>query len=100
MKYMFFIAGLLIFSGEALSKEMIFYKYADGDGYSLMVATADEAAVSISVRDVIARKMLGTSSLRHLWKFQVIYFRKCIHRVLFSDHNTKYSLFWRKFNTV
>ncbi|MBQ3033897.1 MAG: hypothetical protein IJD28_05925 [Deferribacterales bacterium] len=61
MRYLFFIIIFVIISGEAFSKEMIFYKYADGDGYSHLVASADEAALSISVRDIIARKMIGAS---------------------------------------
>ncbi len=61
MKHLFLAGLLFVFSSGVFAKEMIFYKYAEGDGYSVLVASADEAVPGLSARDVIARKMTAAS---------------------------------------
>ncbi len=70
MKYLIIpFLVLTFFSQVAYSDDMIFYKYADGDKYSVLVSPAEDESLSLSARDVIAKKMLNaTFSLENVSK--------------------------------
>lgn len=57
MKFFCLACFIFVVPVGSFAEEMIFYKYAEGDGYSLLTASADDTASHLSAREIIARKM-------------------------------------------
>ncbi len=60
MKYIIYsIFIYILFFNKSYADDMIFYKYADGNAYSVFVAPSSDKSLSVSARDVIAKLIVN-----------------------------------------
>lgn len=87
------ILAAVLYSSVAFSKEMIFYKYAEGDGtYSTLVSSLDEALPDPSARNVIARKLVGTKFLLESVPLEYYQIRVTPGLAFFGDTFSQYEI--------